>query len=114
MARRGSLKRRLRSLGEREAEHRRDLGVLVLEMYRRDELDTEALGKRAAEIATVDEEIESLRGELGETADEPDATQPPEPAEAPAAATLPATQTSIAAAGAEPSSEEQVHSQLGH
>src|SRR5438876_121411 len=72
MARRGTLKRRVRSLSERETEGRRDLGFLVLEMYRRDELDTEALGRRAEELSAVAEELEGLKQELGE----PEAEEP--------------------------------------
>src|SRR4051794_10319427 len=128
MARPRSLKRRIRSLSEREAEGRRDLGVLVLEMFRRDELDTDALGSRAAEVAGVSEEIDALRLELGEDAAEPElaAAQPeastaePEPVAAPgdpepAAATLPAGDSPEAAtAGAEASAEDKVRAQLGY
>src|SRR5437763_14029560 len=110
MARRGSLKRRLRSLIENESERRRDLGVLVRGMYRRDELATETLGSRASEIANVSEEIDGLRRELGEEAAEPEADRAAataaereaateaEPTVAPAAATLPASEPSVGSA----------------
>jgi DNA uptake protein ComE-like DNA-binding protein len=64
--RRGSLKRRLRSLSAREQEGRRDLGVVVLEMFRRDHLDTAALSERAAELASISHELDDLHRELGE------------------------------------------------
>src|SRR5437764_12025224 len=118
MARRGSLKRRLRSLIENESERRRDLGGLVLEMYRRDELDTETLGSRASEIANVSDEIDGLRRELGEEAAEPEvereAATEAEPTVAAAAATLPASEPSVGSAGTEPNPEQQVHAQLGY
>ena len=64
MARKGSLKRKLRSLSERQAQERRDLGVAVLAMYRADELDqaaieagAEKLKQTAAEIAEAEEAL---------------------------------------------------------
>jgi DNA uptake protein ComE-like DNA-binding protein len=68
MPRRGRLKRRLKALRASEDRSRRDLGVLVLDMYRHDELDVEALGGRAAELSTLGAEIDEVALELGESA----------------------------------------------
>ena len=70
MPRRGRLKRRLKALRASEDEGRRDLGVLVLDMYRRDDLDLAALGERAADLWSLSTEIEEVDLELGEGANE--------------------------------------------
>ena len=63
---RGQLKRRLRTLSARDQDARRELGAIVLEMFRRDSLDTAALGERAAELTSLTDELDEVRSALGE------------------------------------------------
>src|SRR3954469_24196606 len=80
VARKAPLRKRLRELVERENRERRDLGASVLQMHRSDDLDEDALGKQAGELAGLQDEMTEIRRELGE---------PDLPAPAPEGATLP-------------------------
>jgi hypothetical protein len=60
-----SLRRQLRGLADREQQQRRDLGELILEMYRRDEFDQQAVERRSSELAALQREVAALRRQLG-------------------------------------------------
>lgn len=87
MARKRPMKRKLRSLAEREAEQRRDLGATVLGMYRSDELDPAAIEAGVGKLAETQEEIASIEAALEGT--------PPEPAEEQSEATSPETDGAV-------------------
>jgi len=59
-----ALKRALRDLEEQREEGLRHLGGLALEMNRRGEIDDGLLTARAAELAEIEREIESLTAEV--------------------------------------------------
>ncbi len=67
MARKGSLKRKLRTLSERQAQEHRDLGVAVLAMYRADQLDPAALEAAAEKPMQTAAEITETQEALGPT-----------------------------------------------
>jgi competence ComEA-like helix-hairpin-helix protein len=89
VARTRRARRRLRELGDLERAKQRELGVLVLEMYRGDRFDELAIRDAAAALAELQRERRSLREELGEpsepvsTAGREAATLPPGEAAAP-------------------------------
>lgn len=64
MMRKGPLRRRLRALEKRNQESRRDLGVLVLEMYRSGQLEEDKLRGEAAELEELERELDEVRAEL--------------------------------------------------
>src|SRR5687768_18360271 len=67
MPTKGRLRRRLRSLGEQRDREQRDLGVLILQMYREDSLEEETLTERATAVAEIESEMDGIRVEVGET-----------------------------------------------
>lgn len=69
MASKRSLRRQLRTLAEREQQERRDLGVLVLEMYRRDDFDQESVARQGSGLAALEQEMIAIRRQLGEEAE---------------------------------------------
>jgi len=90
MARKGALKRRRRDLEEREVEQRRELGALVLSMYREDRLDREEFSRQAAGLAGTRSELDHVLRELGET---PPPAPPPVTAEQPLSVPPPTSST---------------------
>ena len=79
MARKGSLRRKLRSLEDRLRDQRRDLGVAVLEMHRAGEIDERAVSEAAAAAAGTADEAAEIRAALGLSADEPELPEPEPP-----------------------------------
>ena len=65
MARKGPLKRKLRTLSERQAQERRDLGAAVLQMYRADELNPAAIEAAGEQLKQTAAEIAETEGALG-------------------------------------------------
>lgn len=65
MARKGPLKRKLRTLSERQAQERRDLGATVLQMYRADELNPAAIEAAGEQLKQTAAEIAETEGALG-------------------------------------------------
>ncbi len=66
MAGKRSMRRQLRDLAEREEQQRRDLGELILEMYRRNEFDEQSVERQSSELAALGREITNVRRQLGE------------------------------------------------
>ena len=67
MPTKGRLRRRLRSLGEQRDREQRDLGVLILQMYREDSLDEGTITDRATAVTELEREMDGIRSEIGET-----------------------------------------------
>ncbi len=57
MASKRALKRRLSALIEKEADERREVAAMAVEMYREGRLDTDALSQRADELNRISDEI---------------------------------------------------------
>src|SRR5215213_3774853 len=66
MPTKGRQRRRLRSLGEQRDREQRDLGVLILQMYREDALDEGTLTERSGAIAELEIEMDGIRVEVGD------------------------------------------------